>query len=370
MGVPAFFKWLTGKYGKILENENIEKRRNHNYDNLYIDMNGLIHPCSHPEDQPPPSSEDEMFTNISKYVDRIFEAVQPQHLLFLAMDGVAPRAKMNQQRMRRFRSVQDKREKTEITEQVIAEMYPELIGREIEVAWDSNVITPGTHFMHRLSAYLKGYIADRMTTNPLWKNITVIFSDSSEYGEGEHKIMRFIRSQRTQPGYDSNRHHILHGLDADLIMLALATHEPNFTILREIDTSIHTRKGGKGRDKDVKRESHRSKDSIGETNLKDSWLYAKQLGCLEIWVLREYLESEFEFLQETLAENFDFERIVDDFVFLCFFVGNDFLPHLPTLDIRENAIEFLLTIYKELRPGMDDYITGPGGEIHFDKVIN
>lgn len=69
---------------------------------------------------------------------------------------------------------------------------------------------------------------------------------------------------------------------------------------------------------------------------------------LHVPVLREHLWAEFsDQLRGSKSQcTAQFERLIDDFVFLCFFVGNDFLPHLPSLDIREGALDLLLQLYK------------------------
>ena len=82
---------------------------------------------------------------------------------------------------------------------------------------------------------------------------------------------------------------------------------------------------------------------------------------VKIAVVREYLLLEFKDLK--LPFGFDFERLVDDFVFLCFFVGNDFLPHLPSLQIREGALDAIMVMYKNLLPYMAGYLTNQ------DKVL-
>ena len=95
----------------------------------------------------------------------------------------------------------------------------------------------------------------------------------------------------------------------------------------------------------------------------------QHLQILHLPVLREYMQEEFKNLEFHISFPYNFENIVDDIVFLCFLVGNDFLPHLPCLDIREGGLNLLFNLYRELLPVMDGYLTSEGGEVHIPRIM-
>ncbi|CEF68632.1 5'-3' exoribonuclease 2 homolog [Strongyloides ratti] len=386
MGVPAFFRWLSRKYptivGDVVEEEcqivdgvripidctkpNLNFQE---FDNLYLDMNGIIHPCSHPEDRPAPETEDDIFVLIFEYIDRLMAIIRPRKLLYMAIDGVAPRAKMNQQRSRRFRTAKEsadkKKEIQAVKDKLTAQGIP-VIQRKKEANWfDGNCITPGTPFMERLAKALRYYIAYKIKTDPSWAKIHIILSDASVPGEGEHKIMDFIRKQRASPGHDPNIAHCLCGADADLIMLGLATHEANFTIIREefiprqmspcelcnlMGHTLQECDGGIIESSIIKTEP---------VKRKTNFIF------IRLPILREYLEKEL--IMYEINFKFDLERAIDDWVFLCFLVGNDFLPHLPSLEIRENAICRLIKLYKQMASECGGYLTD-NGEVNMQRM--
>lgn len=250
----------------------------------------------------------------------------------MAIDGVAPRAKLNQQRSRRFRSAKD-----------MAEITKELTRRESSLVFDSNCITPGTEFMARVSDTIKYFIRKKLKEDPLWKNLKVVFSGHEIPGEGEHKIMQHIREMKAAPGYQPNTRHVMYGQDADLIMLGLVTHEPHFTLLREVVNF------GMG-----------FNNSDSKNSLKTVMRFTKEsdFQLLHLSVLREYLEIEF--CKD--ADGVDLERAIDDFTFLTFLVGNDFLPHLQCLDIGDGAFDLIFNSYKNERKkwGKGQYLTYMG----------
>ncbi|XP_046401414.1 5'-3' exoribonuclease 2 homolog isoform X2 [Ischnura elegans] len=386
MGVPAFFRWLSRKYPSVIVECIEEKPKEINgvkiyadssqpnpngveFDNLYLDMNGIIHPCTHPEDKPAPKDEDEMMVAIFECIDRLFRIVRPRKVLYMAIDGVAPRAKMNQQRSRRFRASKETTEKIDEIARVRAELESRGANLPPEKPksshFDSNCITPGTPFMARLSQCLHYYIHDRLNNDPGWKNVKVILSDANVPGEGEHKIMDYIRRQRAQPDHDPNTRHCLCGADADLIMLGLATHEPNFTIIRE------EFKPNKPRPCDICGQlGHEMKDCMGVEKECDpdapiSFGSEQEFIFVRLNVLREYLEKELQ--MPNLPFPYDLERAIDDWVFMCFFVGNDFLPHLPSLEIREGAIDRLVNLYKKTVYKTGGFLTD-SGIVNLDRV--
>lgn len=285
-------------------------------------------------------------------------------------DGVAPRAKMNQQRSRRFRSAQEAKEKEEDKEELLKLLKQQNGGTLSEAsleavskkAFDSNSITPGTPFMDILAASLRYWCAYKLNTDPGWAKMKIIISDASVPGEGEHKIMDFVRAQRASPNHDPNTRHVIYGLDADLIMLSLATHEPNFRVLRE-DVFFQDSKarlcklcGQKGHEASGCRGKEKQKD--GEFDEKDTEHTQKPFIWLHVSVLREYLAVELDVAN--LPFRWDLERAIDDWIFLCCFVGNDFLPHLPALEIRENGINTLTALWKDNLPLMNGYVTKDG----------
>ena len=106
-------------------------------------------------------------------------------------------------------------------------------GKEAPSLFDSNAISPGTKFMFELNRQLEFFVQYKLNTDSLYQKLEVVLSDSSVPGEGEHKMMDYIRQAKTLPEYDPNTRHCFYGADADLIMLSLLTHEPNFMIIRE-----------------------------------------------------------------------------------------------------------------------------------------
>ncbi|KAK8319679.1 hypothetical protein V6Z11_A13G258100, partial [Gossypium hirsutum] len=309
MGVPSFYRWLVNKYPNIRVKAIEEHIHGHcvdtsslnpnviEFDNLYLDMNGIIHPCFHPEDQSviPPSTYEDVFTSIREYIDTLFNIVRPRKLLYMAIDGVAPRAKMNQQRSRRFCTAKNDE---------IAEAEEDRLRREFEL--EGKLILPkkDCEFMYRLSKKLEGYIESRMNDDSSWKGIQVIVSDANVPGEGKHKIMSFIRYQQCLPGYDCNTRHCLYGL------------------------------------------------------------------FLHVWILREYIELDMKIADVPQNITFNLERIIDDYIFMCFFVGNDFLPRMPSLAIHEGALDLLLTVYKQNFKNIGGYLINDkkGGYIKLKRV--
>ena len=302
MGVPALFQWVFYRFPKAVKSAKKPQAEGNPqvHDCLYFDLNSVIHNCCHGSDPlPEGATEEDMILRIFEQVDEIIGFVQPRKLVYFAFDGVVPAGKLIQQRSRRLKTAEE-------------QQSPD--------AFDANTISPGTAFMARISEALQWYIHDRSQSEV--SDIAFILSDSSAPGEGEHKIIQYIKHLRTAKGYDPNTSHCICSQDADLVLLGLLLHSPHVSLLREYQ-EVRPPRGKRPRPRE-------------HTALKYDFLL--------LAVVREYLYADFKGV--VASSGADFEKMLDDFVVLCSLMGNDFLPSIPSIQVREGALDELVAVYK------------------------
>ena len=203
MGIPSYFSHIIRKYGSIIKKFHKFK----GVSNLYFDSNSLIydiiklHKWSDIDTKE--DYEQEIYRKLCVQIEEYIDKIRPAKKVLIAFDGVAPVAKLNQQKTRRYKSK-------------FIQYIENSIQNKPNSKWDQAAITPGTQFMNNLDKYIQNYFNDKYnnTNNPL----QIIVSGTNEFGEGEHKIFDFIRANEE---YHANTTTFIYGLDSDLIMLCL-----------------------------------------------------------------------------------------------------------------------------------------------------
>jgi 5'-3' exonuclease len=328
MGIPTFFIRIVKNQKKNYKNvyyPGVNGKIECDY--MFFDYNGIIYgayervkKANQGKKLTRDKFEELLIEEVIRYTKYVIcDVVKPQVVTYLSFDGPAPRAKMVQQRSRRYKTYYDK-----IYFQNEKKKYN---LEEDAVDWDtSSNISPGTKFMHTLSqkileAMKSKYFSDH---NPKMK---VILSDSNFPGEGEHKFMNVIRSMKNIKTKMDSKIYIF-SKDADLIVLATSSHKNNIHILREV---------------------------AGESDKMLKKMYeGKEYLILNIDNLSAGFNHE---LTKTFeGHQFDKLRILNDYMFLTFLVGNDFVPSLPFLKIRNDGLEILIAIYHDIKLKHSGYL--------------
>lgn len=284
MGIPSYFNYILKNHPGILIN-----KKHVCCDFLFIDANSLIYDSVHDLNSIV-SSFEQVYELVFDKLEALRTLLNPTLKMMICFDGVPPLAKMQQQRQRRFKS------------NMTRHIMDQLQSQENKLKWNTNQITPGTDFMNGLDDFL-----ERRYKN----NTKIIFSGSKQCGEGEHKICEYIRTHCIS-NYQ-NKTKMIYGLDADLIMLGL---------LMSMDISnVYLYKETK---------------YFGYIpQVVEDQLYYFNMNKLGLQI-------------DNILGNCVIKQSICDYIFICFLCGNDFMPHLASINIRNNGIEFLLKNYKFL----------------------
>lgn len=323
MGVPSYFSYLIRNHKDMLiKLFNFKKEIN----NLYFDSNSIVYDVlrmlskDYEKYKNDEKFEEDLIMGVCNQLDAYIDEIKPNNQVYIAFDGVAPVAKLEQQRTRRYKSMIEKK------------INNQLFGEKNE--WNKTAITPGTNFMDKLNNGVNNYYKGKEKSYNINQ---FIFSGSDEPGEGEHKLFQHIRDNEKQ---HSNQVTVIYGLDADLIMLCL-------NHLR-ISKQIY-----------LYRETPEFVKSINSSiNPNESYLLDIPLLSQEI-IMEMNNGKKPSSKQET--------NKLYDYIFLCFFMGNDFLPHFPSMNIRTNGIQIMLEAYKYINKGEKRNLTD-GKKIYWKNV--
>jgi 5'-3' exonuclease len=328
MGIPSYFSHIVKKHRNIFKKVSKETTK---IDNLYLDCNSIIYDAVHElqkDKNAHGQKEHSKINNFSTFekllikmvcekLDYYLQLLEPSQRVLIAFDGVAPVAKLDQQRKRRYMSWYN--------EKIVAELKKE---KSDSTTWSTSSITPGTEFMEQLTSNIKLHFQSNKN------NINIMISASDEVGEGEHKIYDYIRKNSE---YHSKTTTVIYGLDADLIMLTLNhLHISNkMYLFRETPHFIQ------GIDK----------------TLDPNELYLMDIPYFAERMIEELSEAGTSEAETSKAETSKAERKdltnnkIFDYIFICFFLGNDFMPHFPALNIRTSGIDTLICAYKHVFSG-------------------
>jgi 5'-3' exonuclease len=318
MGVPGFFMWLWKRYkgtNFVFDKSKLNKKKDQiliqkvdSIDYFLIDTNCMIHPvcfktlADHNNITNKTKLENKMMDEVLIYLEKMIKYVNPKKGVYIAIDGVAPVAKIKQQRSRRFKSVHDR---------ALWENIKKKHNKEVPNSWNNSAITPGTEFMRLLNIKIIEWCKKQ--------NLEILYSSCNTPSEGEHKLLQFIRDNNKN---NKKFSYVIYGLDADLIFLALTTGLRDVFLLREA--------------------VHLNKNQSTEV-LNYVWM-EKMRESVNV-TISDLVKIKLD--DDDIENVVDEERVINDFIFICYLLGNDFLPHLPSLDISKNGLDYLLEYYVE-----------------------
>ena len=313
MGIPSYFSYIIKNYSNIIRS--LKDVLNQDIHHLFMDCNSIVYDAfrgiEDAENMNIYQLEELLIELVLNKIEEYLILIKPKKTAYIAFDGVAPLAKMEQQRSRRYKNSGGKTS-----------------------GWSTSNITPGTEFMKKLSKKLNKKFE-------IYKNeaiqAKIIVSTSEEPGEGEHKLFQYIRDF---PEKHIDKNTVIYGLDADLIMLSI-NHLP-------ITNQIY-----------LFRETPHFIQSISN-DLEPNATYLLDIPELaKIITLNMNNGLELTTMQQ--------KNRVYDYIFICFFLGNDFMPHFPSINIRTGGIDKMINAYKATIGSTDENLTD-GKKIYWKNV--